>query len=175
MRSLVLASVAALALMGSARADFYVGPFAMATVLDQTRTVGGVKLVDLGADLFGGGVRGGWGTRLSSGIYLGAEVEGFVLTGRSRAVVNGVPYSYSVRGGAAGHARVGWMSREGALLFLRGGVVSYDTNQGWQTMPAVGVGMEVPVGAGWAARIDGVYAWNDIEHYSLLVGAVYRW
>jgi hypothetical protein len=164
-----------LAAPGALKAEVYAGPFAMAIVLDQTRTVNNTKLVDLGGDAFGGGIRAGWGTALSSGIYLGVEGEAFALTGRSRAVVNGVAYSYSLRGGAAAYARAGWRSPGGALLFVRGGAVSFDTNDGWQTMPAVGVGMEVPLTSRWSARLDGTYAWNDIEHYGIALGAVYRW
>lgn len=172
----LLAAGAVVALAASpAKAQLYVGAFAGATLLDQTVTVGGVKLVDLGADIFLGGLQVGWGHRFQSGLYLGAEAEGFLATGRARAMVNGVGYSYDVNAGLGVYGRVGWSSQPGMLFFARAGVFFSDTNYGWQTLPAVGVGAELPISNRWSARIDFTYAWNDVEYYIAKVGVVYSW
>lgn len=179
MRALLLASAAlglgaAPVLANEARSSFYVGAFAGVMLLDQTRTIGGTKLVDLGGDAAVGGLRGGWGYRFGSGLYMGAEIEGFLGAGRARAVVNGVAYSYDVKNGGAAYGLVGWQTAGGALFFARGGVLSLGTNDGRETLPSFGLGAEVPFAPGWSARIDGGYAWNDVEHYTLTAGIVRR-
>ncbi len=153
---------------------FYVNPFVGAMVLDSTVTVGDTKLVDQGGDALMGGLRAGWGRRFSSGLYLGAEAEGFLASGRSRAVVNGVGYSYAVNDGVGAYARAGWMTQGGALFFARVGGLSLGTSQGRQNIPSAGVGAEVPFAPRWAARIDGGYSWNRVEHYTITAGIVYR-
>lgn len=96
-----------------AMAEVYVNPFAGMLVFDTTTTVGGVKLVDQGGDASQAGIRVGYGHRWPGGLYLGAEAEGFLASGRSRAVVNGETYSWSVNGGAGAYA-----SHDGYQIWL---------------------------------------------------------
>jgi hypothetical protein len=166
--------------------SWHVNVFAGVGVLDQTRTVGGVKLVDLGGDFLLGGLRAGWGYSFVGGLYLGAEFEGFAASGRARAVVSNEAYSYSVRGGLGTYARAGWQSQGGALFFGRAGLLMMNTNEGWRGLPALGVGAEVPIAnlpgdnaaarpANVSLRVDLTYAWDRVEHYMGTVGAVVRW
>lgn len=173
--SILIALLIAAISTGRARAEgFYVGPLAGVLVMDTTATVGGVKLVDQGGDATIAGIRGGWGHRFDGGFYLGLEAEGFLASGRSRAVVNGSVYSYEVHNGLAGYVRAGWWTQGNALFFARLGVLSLDTSFGRQNIPSAGIGAEVPFAPGWAARIDGGYSWNDVEHYTITAGVVYR-
>lgn len=139
----------------------YVNPFAGMVVVDSTITVGEQKLVDQGGDMLAAGVRGGWGVRRPSGLYLGAEVEAWGASGRSRACVNGQCFSYALDGGVGAFARVGWQTEGRALFFVRGGTQALFSNQGTQWAPAVGIGAEVPFAPRWRARLDVTYAWTS--------------
>ena len=172
-RSLVAAFLAGFALTGTgdAPAQGYVNAFAGMAVFDSTVSVGGVKLVDQGGDAAVGGLRIGYGHRWPSGLYLGAEVEGFAAHGRSRAVVNGVGYSLDLRGGVGGFARLGWVPHGGSsLFFARAGVQMLSVSRGWDAVPALGVGAEVPFAGSWYARADLTYAWNGVETYQGTIG-----
>ena len=66
---------------------FYVGAFAGAIIVDSKVTIRGngtqanARLRDTGAVL---GLRGGWGMRLTPGLYVGLELEGMVAHRRGR-------------------------------------------------------------------------------------------
>lgn len=178
----LMAALAAPFAPAPARADFFVNLYAGAAAMDSTQTVGGVKMIDQGGDYYMGGVRIGYDWIAQNGVFVGAEGEGFLGHGRSRALVNGDLFSYTVRGGLGAYGRLGWRTRDSnARFFARAGVLGLNTNSGWDMQPAVGLGAEVPFGPGWAARLDGTYSWGardgtrgGIEHYQLTGGVVYR-
>lgn len=171
-RTIVAAALLAAATL-PAKAESYVNVFAGAATFDSTVTVGGVKLIDQGGDALSGGLRVGWGMTQQD-VYYGLEAEGFLAHGRSRAVVNGNVYSWELRGGLGAYGRFGWRTGD-AIFYGRGGVLALDTNQGWETRPAVGGGAEVPFGPGWAFRVDVTYSWSSgPEVYQGTIGITRR-
>jgi hypothetical protein len=167
--ALLLAPVPALA-----QPQPYVNLFAGAVVFDSTVTVGGTKLIDQGGDALALGARVGVGNS-APGVYFGGEVEGFLASGRSRALVNGEVYSLSLRSGAGAYGRVGWRTYGNSIFFARGGYLAVNTNRGWRSAPAAGIGAEVPFGPGWTARIDlGFASVGGVEHYQMNAGISYR-
>jgi hypothetical protein len=160
--------------------QFYIGAFAGMTVFDSTVTIGGVKpidqveLVDQGGDAFQGGIRAGWIN--SAAFHFGVEVEGLLASGRSRAVIPGVgTYSRDVTSGVGAFARVGWRTQGNAIMFLRPGIQYLNTSSGWEAVPAIGIGAEIPIGRNWAARLDVSYAWgNQVEYYNGTIGVIWR-
>lgn len=154
--------------------EFHVGAFAGMMVFDSTITVGGIKLVDQGGDAVQGGIRAGISN--TGPFHFGFEVEGFLASGRSRAVIpNRGVYSLDVSSGLGAFGRVGWRTPGNSVMFLRPGVMFLNTNAGWETVPAVGVGAEIPFARGWAARLDVTYAWgSEREYYNGTAGVVFR-
>jgi hypothetical protein len=173
----LLATALCAALPGAAQAQgLYINAFAGALLFDSTVTVGGTKLVDQGGDAFLGGMRAGYSWRFDSGLYLAVEAEGFAATGRSRAMVNGVAYTYQVDGGIGAYGVVGWVAPARAVFFARVGPMLAFTNSGDDVLASVGVGAEIPFAPRWSARIDADYSWgNSIEHYRATLGVVWRY
>lgn len=137
------------------------------TTFDSTRTVGDVKLIDLGGDAGQGGGRVGYGWTRNA-LYIGVEADVFGFYGRSRAVVNGQVYSYEPSIMAGGYARLGAV-RGASLFYVRAGAQAWDG----VGVPAVGVGAEIPFGR-FYARIDATYSWNEIERYQGTVALGFR-
>jgi hypothetical protein len=162
-----------LSLTTSAKAEFFINPFAGMMVFDSTVTVGTTKLVDQGGDAIQGGVRLGW-INNQPGLHYGVEADGLLASGRSRAVIPPDIYSYSIHGGLGAYGRLGWRTNGNSIMFLRAGVQFLNTNQGWETLPAIGAGAEIPFAPNWAVRLDLTYAWDRVEFYNGTVGVVWR-
>jgi len=146
----------------------HVDIFAGAQLMDRTETVGGVKLIDLGGDAMRAGLRAGYGYRWPSNLYLGGELDGWLASGRARAVVNGWTFSVTEQGGVGAYARIGARgATSGTMIYARVGVQNFQTNVGSDTTPAVGIGAEVGLGGSWAIRLDLTYSWagDGTERY----------
>lgn len=173
----------------AAHADgLYVNAFAGPLTFDTTTTVGGIKLIDQGGDALAAGARIGYGRRFASGIYLGAEAEGALASGRSRVVIPAAnsstgqteTYSRGVNSWVGGFARLGiapgpvTLSAPPSLFFVRAGVQGFNTTQGTDWVPAIGAGAEIRLTQHLAARIDVTYAWSDVETYQGTIGLSWR-
>lgn len=161
---------------------FYVGAFAGAITVDSKVTIQGsgtqstARLQDAGAVL---GLRGGWGMRLTPGLYAGLELEGMVpLDVNSRYSALGQTYRREIRSEIGAYGRLGWSPDGQSLLFLRGGVATPLNANTTTLIAVVGVGGEVPIGQRLAGRVDVSYSFpytrNDVEIYRLTAGLVVR-
>ncbi|MES2710043.1 MAG: hypothetical protein V4653_00535, partial [Pseudomonadota bacterium] len=107
---------------------FYVGAFAGAIIVDSKVTIhdngtqSSARLQDIGAIL---GLRGGWGMRLTPGLYVGAELEGLIPANvNSRYSALGQTYRRRIREEIGVYGRVGWSPDGQSLLFLRAGMAA---------------------------------------------------
>ncbi len=182
MKKILFALAIMLGLSASAKAEeimwrgFYADGFVGVGLFDSTQTVGGVKLIDQGGDYLSYGARAGYGWRFLQGLYLGGEAELWGTNGgRSRAVVNGDVYNYSINIGGGAFARFGYSPQNTrALFYTRLGMQFRDTNQGTDYPFAVGLGAEVPVSNGYL-RVDFTYSKaSGVELYQTTAGFGWR-
>jgi hypothetical protein len=172
-KNLIACVALAMVVSQPVKAELFVNAFAGMMVFDSTITVGPTKLVDQGGDAIQGGLRLGW-INESPGLHYGVEAEGLLASGRSRAVIPPDVYSLSIHGGLGAYARLGWRTQGNSIMFVRAGALFLNTNQGWETLPAIGVGAEIPFAPRWAVRMDLTYAWDRVEFYNGTLGVVWR-
>lgn len=161
---------------------FYVGAFAGALVAQSKVTIEGngtqssASLQDSGAVL---GLRGGWGMRLTPGLYTGLELEGmFPIDVNSRYSALGQTYRREINSEIGAYARLGWSPDGQSLLFLRGGAATPLNANTTTLIGVVGVGAEMPIAQRLAGRVDVSYSFpytrNQVEIYRMTAGLVLR-
>ena len=175
MRTLVSLATAALLLPGAALADATVfRPYAEGlvgglSIQRDAQTPLGTD-ADRGGSGFLGGARVGIGGRpmLTSGLWIGAELEGWGADGRSNSRLPGGPCADCLRvdGAIGAFGRVGWQLPGDAMMHGRVGWqgLAIDRTQGgrsdsgWQGALALGAGAEIPVSQRAYLRLDGTWS-----------------
>jgi len=125
---------------------------------------------DRGGSGFLGGARVGGGGRPmpTSGLWIGAEIEGWAADGRSNSRLPGGACADCLRidGALGAFGRVGWQLPGGGMMHGRVGWQGLATDRtqggrndsGWQGALALGAGAEIPLSQRAYVRLDGTWS-----------------